>query len=165
MKGIIAIFYIIIASISCGTSKSISNPNIVNSATDIKELSKFILDEFKDNNYGLLISKLQNKGLRKKLENYNFDILSISYKNDNTNSNKGFYGNLDAIPDSCILLDWTDYKTGVNDLVSERLFYFFGKTKPIYFSFRTYKPISEEIKKYNDSIWIQKSVHKLITTN
>ena len=165
MKGIIAILFIIITSISCRPSKSISNSNIVNSATDIKELNQLIQNEFKDNNYGLTISKLHNEGLRKQLEKYNFNIFSISYKNDNTNSNKRFYGNLDAIPDSCILLDWTDHKTGSNDVVTERLFYFFGKIKPMHFSFRTYKPISEEIKKYNDSIWIQKSVHKLITTN
>jgi hypothetical protein len=152
----------IFAFISCSTSKVVTSFDSANEIDRLVSLGTIIRKQYPQTECGLKTFRIGNADLKDSLSLRSISSLSIKYFHDTLNSNEYFHGNSMQLPDSCIIFAKDDFRASEDRVASTLLFYFFSKVKPIDFHFSTYDPVSEKIKKINDSTWIYKSVHKLI---
>lgn len=162
-KFILTVF--ILCFISCSTTKDSIYSYDAIEISRLTSFGKTIQTEYTKSECGLKTSRITSRMLRDSLTLQNISSISVKYSYDTVSTNEYFYGNNIKLPDSCIIFSRDDYKANSNQVTSTLLFYFFSKTKRTNFHFNTYKAIKETTQKINDSIWVYKSVHKLVVTH
>jgi hypothetical protein len=159
-------FILFIALISCYVPKNTRLSDNEKIATRLVALAPIVISEYKSTTFSIRAHRVKNSKLKDSLDILNIYSLAIKYTKDTLHPlslQEYTYGNNTLLPDSCII-----FSNSENDGRQERstmVFYFFGKTKPKDFIFKTYKPIKEKTTKINDSTWTYKSIHQLITTS